>query len=463
MAFGSLWSEMAHRLAPVAWVVVILAGCGGEATSTADADLLQHLQGLGLAPLAAPPPQDSAKVALGQALFFDKILSGPKDISCASCHQPALATVDAGSLAKGTGSTGLGAERQGQNKPRLLPRNTVDLFNRGDPRFTTFFLDGRVEKRLVEAEDGPQVAYRTPPFTHAVDISGMEPLLAAASLFPTVLADEMKGGVDEHGKNNELSVVEEQDMHLLWERITARLAAIPAYAEAFRRVYPEAREIGYRQVGDALAAFQIAAFPAVDTAFDRFLAGDLTAMSESQKAGAWLFYGKAGCADCHTGNLFSDFKHHNLGVPQIGPGFGYGVIEDFGRSAVTDLPEDRFAYRTPPLRNVALTSPYFHNGSFKDLREVIAHHLDPETSHKKFQASEIPADIAPITRFEQLNRNVLFNLDPKVSTPQSLSEAEITALVDFLNALTDRHVGQLEKWVPALVPSGLPVDRYTGK
>jgi len=127
-----------------------------------------------------------------------------------------------------------------------------------------------------------------------------------------------------------------------------------------------------------------------DTAFDSFLRGrpmlDAVTAEPDPEAldGADLFFGDAGCADCHSGPLLSDMEFHNIGVPQIGPGKDPATGLDEGRFLVTGDRADRFAFRTPPLRNVDLTGPYMHDGAFATLEEVIRHHADPEASLRGF-------------------------------------------------------------------------------
>ncbi|MCB0238120.1 MAG: hypothetical protein KDH08_05655, partial [Anaerolineae bacterium] len=109
----------------------------------------------------------------------------------------------------------------------------------------------------------------------------------------------------------------------------------------------------------------IDAFTLLDSPWDRFLAGDDSALSTDAQHGALLFYGDAGCARCHSGNLLTDQEFHNAAVPQLGPGKGrQNPYIDLGRARETGNPDDRFAFRTPPLRNVALTGPWMHNGAF---------------------------------------------------------------------------------------------------
>ena len=106
------------------------------------------------------------------------------------------------------------------------------------------------------------------------------------------------------------------------------------------------------------------------TNWDDFLSGADNAISGEAKQGALLFYGKGKCVACHTGPLMSDFNYHNVGIPDHGPGID-GNGKDYGRYNVTGNEKDKYRFRTPPLRNVSETAPYFHNGSVPTIYHVL--------------------------------------------------------------------------------------------
>ena len=91
-----------------------------------------------------------------------------------------------------------------------------------------------------------------------------------------------------------------------------------------------------------------------------------------------FFFGNASCVDCHSGTLLTDQLHHNLAVPQLGPGKNPSTGLDVGRTLVTGDAADQFAFRTPALRNVAVTGPWMHNGAYSSLEDVILHHLESD-------------------------------------------------------------------------------------
>ena len=161
-------------------------------------------------------------------------------------------------------------------------------------------------------------------------------------------------------------------------RIVDRLNQLPQYRDAFRRVFgaPVTRE----NLAQALASFERTVL-AGNSAYDRYAAGNPTALSSKAVEGMKLFEGKANCRLCHQGDTFSDGLFHNLGVGWNGSGFA-----DEGRKALTGIVKDRGAFKTPTLRQVAQTGPYMHDGSLPSLEVVVDFynrggksnpHLDP--------------------------------------------------------------------------------------
>jgi cytochrome c peroxidase len=177
-----------------------------------------------------------------------------------------------------------------------------------------------------------------------------------------------------------------------------------------------------------------------------------------------LFYGKAGCAACHTGAFLTDHDFHAIAMPQIGPGKGDGPsrLEDFGHERVTGLQEDRFRFRTPSLRNVALTGPWGHDGAYNTLRAIIEHNIDPIEALLYYDTSQ--AVLPPREDLDALD--FVVQNDPTLTAaialaneipPKNLTPDEVDHLIAFLHALTDPASLDLRKDVPLEVPSGLPV------
>ncbi|MFN0084418.1 MAG: cytochrome-c peroxidase [Blastocatellia bacterium] len=281
-------------------------------------------------------PMTAAKIELGRKLFFDGRLSADGKVSCATCHKPELAFADGRAVAEG-----IGGKQGPRNSPTLL--NT--MFNAGQ------FWDGRADTLEEQAIQ---------PLTNPLEMGNAS-----------------------------------------YEEVVARLRGIPEYPEEFRRVF--GRAISIALVGQALATFERTLI-AGDSPFDRFMAGDPAAMRDAAKRGFALFRGKARCSRCHTFNemmpLFTDFNYHNTGVAAGHPNFerlakkAYEVVEtdrakevidrlaaepggqELGRIAFSYQVFDLGAFRTPSLRNIALTAPYFHDGSARTLADVVKFYND---------------------------------------------------------------------------------------
>jgi cytochrome c peroxidase len=225
-----------------------------------------------------------------------------------------------------------------------------------------------------------------------------------------------------------------------------------------------ADDITYVHAANAIGAFEASAWRADNSRFDRFLRGDAHALTFRELYGLILFYGRAGCSSCHTGAFQTDHGFHAIAMPQIGPGKGDGIDghDDFGRERVTGDYRDRYAFRTPTLRNVAITGPWGHDGAFDSLEAIVRHHLDPESSLDAYDPEQ-----AVLPPREDLDAVDTRSHDDPVRrsavraacelVPVTLDETEIAALLDFLGALTDPGSLDMRGDVPMSVPSGLPV------
>lgn len=408
-----------------------------------------------LGPLPEFVEPDLASAELGQLLFYDPILSGNRNISCATCHHPTLGTSDGLSLGIGEGGIGLGATRtlDPQNIPeQRIPRNSPGLWNLGAREFTTFFHDGR-----LEADPAQPNGIRTPLGTHMRP--GFKSALAAQAMFPVLSADEMAGHYSENDVSKAVRLGLLTQEGGAWDLIAARVAAIPEYEERFEAVTP-GKEITFTAIANVIADFIAFEWRADNSLFDRAMHGEaeLPPMAE---AGMNLFYGKAGCSECHSGWFQTDHAFHSIAMPQIGPGKAARFenhARDDGRLRVTGSSEDAFAFRTPSLRNVTLTAPYGHNGTFTRLEDVVRHHLDPMSSLKSYSIElamlpDFPGaeDQGPMQDDQHLEAIAQSNNLPDVS----LTDQEVSAILSFLTSLEDpaERLG-----VPDRVPSGLPVD-----
>ncbi len=424
---------------PALLVALALAACSAESKNAPDidADLDGLLSAANVTPLNAPAPPLPALFTLGQALMFDKILSGNRTMACASCHRPSLHTGDGLTLSVGdAGAT--------------IPRHAPDLFNRGLPQWQVMFWEGRVGR--IPGGGG----FNTP--AGASLPSGLSGVLAAQAMFPVTVREEMRGQPGDSA-TNELATIPDDDFPAIWEALMARLRAIPRYDTLFQAAYGiSVNAAGFEHVANALAAFQSQAFTAVNSPFDQYVAGDRTALTAQQKRGARLFFGEAKCGKCHLGPLLTDQKFHNVLVPQLGPGRGALVPLDNGHAEVSGVAADKFTFRTPPLRNVALTAPYFHDGAFATLEGAVRHYLNVGRSLVTYDATQLPSALQPTvltgaTYWDQIKST----RDANVIDTLTLNNGEVDDLVAFLGALTDPFSVDLLNVVPGSVPSGLPV------
>jgi cytochrome c peroxidase len=289
--------------------VAMVAGAAGESAC------MSPLVPSGEEAIRAVPEQPMApndnpiteeKRELGFLLFWDPLLSGNRDVACASCHDPKFAYTDGRPRAIGTG----GAE-VARNTPTVLHTGWNGL--RGEtvprPEDAPMFWDSRARSLESQAK-GP---------LHA------EP--------------EMRGALPEAEVSSEL---------------TRRLAAIPEYAARFAAAFGS-NDITEDRVAMAIATFE-RTLTTGTSRFDRFMRGDERALSISEKRGLTAFFA-AGCANCHGGPMFSDFEPHALGAGTA----HHGVV---------DQGDGRGRFRTPSLRNVTKTAPYMHDGSLSTLDAV---------------------------------------------------------------------------------------------
>ena len=217
----------------------------------------------------------------------------------------------------------------------------------------------------------------------------------------------------------------------------------------------------FSDISNAIAAFIGFEWRADNSPFDQYLR-EGTPLAPDAAKGMALFYGKASCASCHSGQFQTDHQFHAIAMPQIGPGKAARFEShhrDDGRARVTADPADTYRFRTPSLRNVTATAPYGHSGAFATLEAVVRHHLNPVKSLRSYDTSQaiLPAlDGSPDFMVMADQAEVDRIAAASVLEPISLSELEIKELLDFLEALTDPAV---RLGVPLIVPSDLPVDQ----
>ena len=429
--------------------VALLAGCGGS-----EPDLATMVDDLGLTPVEASIDADPELVELGQALFYDPILSGNRNISCATCHHPRFASGDGLSVSIGQGGLGVGTDRA-MVDAMLIPRNATEVFNRGAAEWHVMFWDGRVT-------GSPEDGFVTPAGDQLP--GGLDSVLAAQAMFPVASAGEMRGNPEDEeifGARNELGEFGDEDYPQIWAALTERLVAIPGYVELFAAAYPEVAvdELGFQHAANALAAYQATAFDLTDSPWNRYLGGDTDALDDAASRGAALFLGEAGCATCHVPPLLTDQAFHSLAVPQIGPGKDEEAPEDLGRGRETEEASDRYAFRTPSLLNVEVSGPWMHDGAFSSLEAVIRHHMDPVASYESYSVGQAVGPSLQFVDRARYREPLLASVSPALDVVPSLSDEQIEHLVAFLAALTDPAAHNMDGLVPDDVPSGLPIDR----
>lgn len=153
------------------------------------------------------------------------------------------------------------------------------------------------------------------------------------------------------------------EMNQNLDELVDELKAVPGYVKLFNEAYPE-DGISKSSIAKAIASFE-RTIVSQDSDFDLWLKGQKSNMTESAKRGFQLFQGKARCVMCHNGFNFADDGFHNIGLPNN---------KDEGRYKIKPVKVLKGAFKTPTLRNVALTAPYMHNGEFETLKEVIDHY-----------------------------------------------------------------------------------------
>jgi cytochrome c peroxidase len=173
-----------------------------------------------------------------------------------------------------------------------------------------------------------------------------------------------------------------------------RLRGVPGYVERFESVYGRSG-VKAKNVAKALAAFEKTII-ANESAYDHFVAGDATALDESSRRGRDLFMGKARCVSCHSGPNLTDGKFHNTGLAGDDP--GRAALERVGDFRMSPYPffQTQKAFKTPSLRNVALTAPYMHDGSKASLHEVVLFYNrggdDPGSYGRSFEIKPLGLD-----------------------------------------------------------------------
>ena len=405
---------------------------------------------------------DIDKAKIGQLLFYDKILSGNKNISCGTCHNHDFGGSDGLSLGIGEGGIGIGPERVSTSGPnkimKRVPRNASALWNLGSKQFSILFHDGRLSNHNTFGNNFNTPAEEWLPY-------GLGSPLSAQAIFPMVAQFEMAGNSGE----NEIAGAIHDRIDMAWPIIAKRVRTIEDYGDLFVDAFDEissSEQVEISHIGEALAAFIGIEWKSIDSRFDDYLAGENAAIDAIEKRGMDLFYGKANCSSCHSGALFTDHDFYALAIPPFGPGRTRTFdpyARDVGRMAETDRIEDAYRFRTPSLKNIALTAPYGHNGAYPNLYGIIKHHLAPQKSFDDWEPTlaNLPK-VDWLTKVDFLVQDNSFEMARvrnKIDiAPVELKEAEIYELIAFLGSLTGETVEKFTFGIPTEVPSGLSID-----
>jgi cytochrome c peroxidase len=349
---------------------------GAVSTACADPLVVSSADSVEALPAAVVDPSDNVsspeKIELGRLLFWDPVLSGDRDVACATCHHPEFAYADGVRVSIGVGGTGLGPARRSAAAIHATQRNSMSILDVAWNGIST-----------TSPERAPDEA---PMFWDSRDAS-----LEAQALRPIVNREEMRG--EAFGEDAILPEVLE------------RLGAIPEYALRFEAVFGPAA-ITEQNLARAIASFERTI---VDrgSSFDRFMAGDDGALSHTAKRGLVAFIND-GCSKCHSGPLLSDFALHNLGVPDA-----EGAKHDPGDGT------ERF--RTPSLRNVTRTAPYMHNGSLATLEDVLEFYQGIDSSDPKLDGFVGPTgDLAAFVAFFEALGDGQFDRSVPEAVPSGL-------------------------------------------
>ncbi|MEN8179672.1 MAG: cytochrome c peroxidase [Pseudomonadota bacterium] len=348
-----------------------------------------------LAPLGeAPIPPDNkltpAKVELGKLLFFDPRVGGDASTGCSTCHEPEQGWAWAEDFSRGYPGT-------------VHWRNSQSIIN--SAHFPRQFWAGSASSNEKQAKSAA------------------------------------KGGV---AGNGESDIME------------ARLALIPEYRKRFKEVYGTEWPL-ISDVWLAISAFErtMNTTGKYEVPLDKYLKGDKSALDEQQVRGMALFNGKAGCINCHNGELSTDLDYHNIGIPpnkrweedglaQITFRFeqyAKGQTQEGYRTAKSDWgfyyrgknKWDRGKFRTAPLRYIAYTAPYMHNGVFYTLEEVV--------------------DFYNTGGFDEEGRTTLFPENKsKLIKPLGLTDEEKEDLVAFLGAFSGPEIMMEKPKQPPYAP-----------
>ena len=349
-----------------------------------------------------PTTSTVSLVELGRTLFWDPILSGEKDIACASCHHPAFGYADGRALPIGVGGQGLGPSRIDavNDDIGLVTRNSPTILN---TNFNGMDIDGNFN-----------------PATAPMFWDNRERSLETQALGPLLSFEEMRG----HAFDDAVAL----------DSIIARIQSINEYNNIFTGAFGNNNAITAQNIGVAIAAFE-RTITATNSPFDQFQAGDQNALSQAAQRGMARF-NQVGCDDCHSGPMFSDFELHVVGVPD------HALLETSDSGA-----DGTYAFRTPTLRNLPQTGPYFHNGVGGDLQETIRFYITARNFARNNNGGGGGGGNLNVN--PNVDRN---QIDDDIRNLGNFNNNDVQDIVSFIQALNDTD---FDREIPTSVPSGL--------
>lgn len=328
-------------------------------------------------PLEVPFPADNPitekKSALGKLLFYDPILSGSKDVACASCHHPEFGYSESLEISIGVNGRGLGSKRAFRmpNDIPFVKRNAQTVINSA--------FNGIINNGKPDAATAPMFWDLR---TKSLELQSLEPIKAF---------EEMRG----HAYADSDAV----------QKVIERLKQIKEYRQLFEKAFDSKNAITKENLAKAIATYE-RTLVANNSRFDQYMRGNKTILSRNEIDGMNIFL-KAGCSKCHNGPMFSDFKTHTMGVADN---------EKLGFS--DDGFEKKYAFRTPTLRNLRSTYPYMHSGKLTTLQMVLEFYED--LSGGKVSNPKVNRD----------------QIDPLVNKLK-VEFRDISSILEFLSTLND--------------------------
>ena len=279
-----------------------------------------------VATASADNPSSSQKIALGKLLFWDPVLSGNKDVACATCHHPSFGYTDALDLSIGVNGQGLSTSRH------FLSPNTIPFAKRNSLSIVNTAFNGITADGSYNASTAAMFFDNR---TRSLELQSMEPMKAM---------EEMKG-----------RTISSTD---ILDSIVQRLKNIPQYAQLFSDAFQSTDAVIVQNFGKAIAAYERTII-SNHSPYDEYIRGNKSSMTAAQIQGMNTFASN-GCVNCHSGPMFSDYALHVLSVPD-----NPKLPTDAGANGT-------YAFRTPSLRNLSLTAPYMHSGVFASLSAVLS-------------------------------------------------------------------------------------------